>query len=40
MLEDGEFLEGVEAAISSGASAAEAVLRQGETMAQEMAGAG
>lgn len=37
MLEDGEFLEGVEAAISSGASAAEAVLRQGETMAQEMA---
>lgn len=37
MLEDGEFLEGVEAAIASGASAAEAVLRQGEAMAQEMA---
>ena len=37
MLEDGELLEGVEAAIASGASAAEAVQQQGEAMAQDMA---
>lgn len=37
MLEDGELLEGVEAAIASGASAAEAVRQQGEAMAQDMA---
>lgn len=37
MLEDGELLEGVEAAIASGASAAEAVQKQGEAMAQDMA---
>lgn len=37
MLEDGELLEGVEAAIASGASAAEAVQQQGEAMARDMA---
>ena len=37
MLEDGELLEGVEAASASGASAAEAVQQQGEAMAQDMA---
>lgn len=40
MLEDGEFLEGVEAAISSGASAAEAVLRQGGDHGPGNGGAG